>query len=105
MQTEFSILVLNNLPIAARLELLKQLTTRRLERESLYQNSSLWTVPNLSTTLDAMVGCHPKPLNTSNTMVVLIPKKHILTLEKMVYANSHLKMLVSKSATLSTLPW
>ena len=40
-----------------------------------------------------------------NIMVALIPRRHTLTQQKMVNANSHPKMLVSKSLTLSTLPW
>ena len=93
------------LHFAVPLELLRQLTIRHLGKESLFLSSSLWTVLEPLITLVAVVGCHPKPLNTSNITVALIQRRHTLTREKMVYANSHLKMLVSKSLTLSTLPW
>lgn len=90
---------------SAQLELLRQLTTRPLESKYLCQNNSLSTVPKLSIILVVMVGCRRKPLNISNTTVALILRRHIPILVKMVYANSHQKMLVYKLWILSTLPW
>lgn len=78
---------------------------RHLERQSLSLSNSLWIALEPSITLAAVEGCHPRPLSTSNTMAALTLRRHILTLEKMVNANSQQKMLASKSLTLLTSPW
>lgn len=100
----YATVFLNISSFVALLELLRQPIIRLLETESLCRSSSLWIVLVLLITLAAMVDCHLKPLSTSNTTVVLNLRKHIPTLEKMVYANSHRKMLVSRCSIPSTLP-
>lgn len=90
---------------SARLELLKQLIIKHLEKKYLCPNNSLWIVLELSITLVVMVDFLLKLLNTLNTMVGSTQRMLILTLAKTVAATSQLKTSVYTFLILSTLLW
>lgn len=100
-----TILMVQQMNFTAQLELLRQLINRHSGRVSLSLSSSLWIVPEISTTLAARADCRPKPLNILSTMVDLRPRKLILTLQKMAFANSQRRILLSKSSTQSISLW
>jgi hypothetical protein len=91
--------------MAALLAHLRLHIPRQLASPSLSLSNSLLTVVLHSTISDATEAFHPRPLNTSNTMVALTLRNLTLTKVSMESASLRMRMLESRFWTRLTSPW